>query len=358
MADRGFERRVVIVSQVRRNPYVALLCAGLNQAGVKARVEGRFSLSWMWRQRGEVDVLHVHWLELLFVRPALGRSLKLWASVMLGLAFARLWGVCVVYTVHNILGHEGQWAWLVGLGNRFVFALAQGVHVHDERTAEILRQRWGRKRGIYVIPHGNYITAYPNDCPRAEARLRLKLPEGAFVYLFLGRVRPYKGLEELIAAFRMLEDPQAVLLIAGEVHDPGYDRRLRELAAGDERIHLHLEFVGEEAVQLYLNASDICVLPYRHVTTSGAAILSFSFGLPILAPRMGCFVELAGADGERGLLYDPQAPGGLAEALREAQRRELGAMRRACLEYARQLDWRDIARQHAAMYEQCVRTGP
>lgn len=353
MGNRRFERRVVIVSRVKRNPYVSLLCAGLNQAGLEARVEEGLSPGWVWRHRGKVDVVHLHWLELLFLRPTLWRSLKLWALVMMGLILARALGVCVVYTVHNIQGHEGQRAWLVGLGNRVVFALAQAVHVHDECTAEVLRRRWGRRRGVYVIPHGNYLTAYRNECSRAEARLRLGLPEGAFVYLFLGRVRPYKGLEELLAAFRALDDPQAVLLIAGEVHDPGYDRRLRELASGDERVRLHLEFVGEDDVQTYMNASDICVLPYRHVTTSGAAILSFSFGVPILAPRIGCFVELAGA-GERGILYDPEAPNGLVDALREARRRELSAMRAACMAYARRLDWKDIARQHAAMYARCA----
>lgn len=344
---------MVLISRVKRNPYVSLLCAALVQVGVKASLEESFSLSWMWRRRNEVEVLHLHWLELLFLRPALWHSLKRWVSVMSGLVLARLLGVCIVYTVHNILGHERQHDWLVRLGNRVIFALAQAVHVHDEGTAEELRSRWGRREGIYVVPHGNYITAYRNDCSRPEARLRLGLSEDAFVYLFLGRVRPYKGLEELITAFRGLDNLRATLLIAGEVHDPGYDGHLRELAGDDGRIRLHLGFVGEDAVQFYLNASDICVLPYRHVTTSGAAILAFSFGLPILAPRRGCFVELVGEDGERGLLYDPEVPDGLAGALREAQQRELRAMRRACLDYARQLDWQDIARQHAAAYARC-----
>lgn len=350
------QKRVVIISRVKRNPYVSLLCAALCQPGLNMRptIVDQFSLGWMWQHRGQVDVLHIHWLELLFLRPTLWRSLKRWVSVMLGLALARLLGVCVVYTVHNIQQHEEQQARLVGLGNRVIFALAGAVHVHDGQTAEVLRRCWGRKRGIHVIPHGNYVTAYRNDCSRAEARRHLGLAEGAFIYLFLGRVRPYKGVEELIAAFRVLDDPGAVLLVAGEVHDPGDEQRLRELAGGDERVHLRLEFVGDDEVQIYSNASDICVLPYRHVTTSGAAILSFSFGVPILAPRMGCFVDLVGEVGERGVLYDPAAKNGLADALRGARRRDLGAMRAACAEYARRFDWNDIARQHAAMYEQCA----
>jgi len=353
MKEAATAKRVVIVSSVKRNPYTSLLCDGLRQPGLNLQpsIIDQFSLGWMWEHRGQLEVLHVHWLELLFLRPTLWRSLRRWVSVMLGLVLARLSGVCVVYTVHNIEQHEGQYRLLVSLGTRVIFALAQAVHVHDRQTAEVLARRWGRRRGVHVIAHGNYMTAYRNECPRAVARKRLGMAEEAFVYLFLGRVRPYKGVEELLTAFMATDDPGAVLLVAGEVHEPGYDGRLRELAGGDARIHLHLEFVGDDQLQVYLNACDVCVLPYRHVTTSGAGILAFSFGVPIIAPRMGCFVELVGDAGERGVLYDPAAEDGLAVALHRARGCDLSAMRRACADYARRLDWESIARQHAAVYE-------
>ena len=44
-----------------------------------------------------------------------------------------------------------------------------------------------------------------------------KLPDDACVYLFLGLLRPYKGLEDLIAAFKMIESPKLRLLVAGRV---------------------------------------------------------------------------------------------------------------------------------------------
>jgi len=350
MEGPGAPRRITLVSRVRRNSYVSLLCEGLRLAGLDPEVVEQFSLGWMWRNRRRVDVLHIHWLELLLVYPTLGRSLRRWLSVVLGLFVARHWHVCVVYTVHNIEPHEGQRAALVRLGNQVMMALAQAVHVHDEGTAQLLAERWGRRRGVYVIPHGSYVGAYPNTCTRAEARQRLGLEEGAFVYLFLGRVRPYKGIEELLEAFRSLDDGDTVLLIAGEVHEPEYEQRVRELAAGDGRIRLSLRFVADEELQLFLNACDVCVLPYRHVTMSGATMLSFSFGTPVVAPRMGCFTYLVGQGEERGVFYEA---GGLAGALRRARLSDLGAKRAACRDYVRSLDWETVARQHAAMYAQC-----
>jgi glycosyltransferase involved in cell wall biosynthesis len=257
----------------------------------------------------------------------------------------------LVYTLHNLAQHEGRRPYLARWGHRILLWLAQAVHVHDAETAATLACAWGRWRGVHIISHGSYIGAYPNTLTRAQAREGLGLDQTAFVYLSLGRVRPYKGLEELLAAFRALPNGDAVLLVAGEAQEPGYEQRLTALAQGDTRVRLHLRFVAEDALQLYLNACDISVLPYRHVTTSGAAILAFSFAAPILAPRLGCFVELAGPQQERGLLYDADAPGALAEALAAARRSDLPAMRQACRAYARERDWQSIARQHAAMYQ-------
>ncbi len=348
--------RVVIVSRVKRNPYVQLLAEGLRQPDLRldVRVEDRFSLGWVWRNRHNIDVLHLHWLELFFTYPSLMRSLKRWLSVMLGLGLARLCGIRLVYTVHNLQQHEGRRPRLARWGHRALLWLAQAVHVHDTDTSATLARDWGRTRGVHVIAHGSYVGAYPNELSRAQARERLGLDSGAFVYLSLGRVRPYKGLEELLQAFHQLDEGDALLCVAGEVQDPGYERELEALTQDDARIRLALQFVPDEALQIYLNACDVVVLPYRHVTTSGAAVLAFSFAVPVVAPRMGCFVELAGAQ-ERGLLFDSSARDGLADALRRARTLDLEEMRCACEAYAAERSWFVIARQHAAMYRESRR---
>ena len=353
-------RRVVIVSRVRRNPYVTLLAEGLKQPDLKLAVtlSDSFSARWMWRNRRAVDVLHIQWLELLFVYATWARSVKRWLSVMVGLLIARLSGVCLVYTVHNLDQHEGRRLALTRAGNRVMFALAQRVHVHDADTAAQLRAQWGRTRGVHIIPHGSYVGAYPDTCTRDDARRRLGLDDAAFVHLHLGRVRPYKGVEELVAAFGALDDPAAALVIAGEAQEPGYAATLQSQAQGDGRIRLHLRFVADEELQFFFRAADVCVLPYRHVTTSGAAILSFSYGVPVVAPRLGCFRDMVhegDARERRGLLYDPAAPDGLQAALAAVRNADLPAMRAACARAASELDWSRISRLHAAMYRSCPR---
>jgi len=341
--------RVALVSRVRQNPYVSLLCKGLSQAaGIDPSESDRFSVGWVWGHRRDVDVIHMHWLELFVVYSSWTRSVKRLASVILGLVAARALGISIVYTVHNVHQHEGRRRFLVMVANTCMFALANAVHVHNPDTGRAIRRSWRRSRRVHVIAHGNYVGAYPNDVSRSAARMTLGIPDDALVLLCLGRLRPYKGVEDLLQAFREVSDPRALLLIAGEAQEPGYISHLEEQAT-DSRVRLLAKYVADEDLQLYLNASDVSVLPYRHVTTSGAAILSFSFGVPIIAPRLGCFEALVG-EGERGYLYNTAGSEGLLWALRTASQADLVAMRQSCLRYVATLDWATVAQKHADVY--------
>ncbi|MDH7489589.1 MAG: glycosyltransferase [Anaerolineae bacterium] len=352
-ADRGL--RVVLVSTVTMNPYVELLRRALDDIpGVRAESARNLTPAWAWRHRRHVDVIHLHWVELQIASPSRGRALKKFVRLVAAVALARLEGITFVYTVHNLAHHEGRHARLNRWANRCVFALADAVHVHDEGVAMQLATLYGRRRGVYVVPHGNYIGAYPVSGTREEARQRLGLLPHHKVFLFLGQIRPYKGVEQLIAAFRRLEGEDYILLIAGNPQDADYAARVAAAAQGDSRIHLRLGYVPDEELHRYLLAADVDVLPYREVTTSGAALLAFSFGLPIVAPRIGCFPALV--EGNRGVLYEADDPRGLAEALSRAATLDRDAARRETLAYAESLGWDRLACQHLDAYRKAWRS--
>jgi glycosyltransferase involved in cell wall biosynthesis len=371
--------RVLLLSSVGLgvNPYLGLLRDGLAAAGADVRLVDRFDPA-MLIGPDAPDVIHLHWLDHYDLPPPLAwpavaaaqdlprRLLRRgWETLMesrliyqarrwlrlrrlLGqLAAFRSRGGRVAYTVHNLEPHEGG-----GLADRWGLAglvrLADVLHVHDEQTAVALAGRYGRRPGVAVIPHGHYIGCYPNTISRAAARRQLGLPDDAFVYLSLGLLRPYKGLEELIPAFRSLEDTSLRLALAGRPKPEGYGAVLAALAAGDPRIRLDARFVPAEATQVYFNAADLCVLPYRQITTSGAALLALSFGSAVLAPAIGAFPALL-AEG-RGYLYDPAAPAALARALSDAREVDWSAGRESRLAWVSRFDWPTIGRRLLAAY--------
>ena len=349
--------RILYLSRVRLNPYVDLLARGVEEADPDMHTQQKRSLSWLrmsldWRWR----ILHLHWIEHQYNYGSTTHDkAELDLNTFLDkLVRLRKQGRKLVYTVHNINPHEGQHPDLNQQANRWIFEHADAIHVHNRFTAQQVARLYGRTEGVVTIPHGNYIGVYPQDIPRHEARKRLDIPEDHFVYLFLGQMRPYKGLGELIAAFLKLDMPEATLLLAGQIADPDYARELKQLAGDHPNIRLFPNYVPPEEVQLYCHASDICVLPYRDATTSGAALLAFSFGSPIIAPAIGPFPELLG-ENERGLLFHP-GDHDLGDVLARARELPLAEMGKAARDFAEARDWRTIGGQHVRVYRALLRT--
>ena len=131
--------------------------------------------------------------------------------------------------------------------------------------------------------------------------------------LFVGRLTAEKGILELIAAWGRL--PKAELLIIGD--GPLYEQA-RNAA---ERSAAPIKLLGQlDAGQTlaYLKAARLLVFPSRWYEPFGMALLeAAACGVPAIASRIGAIPELV-ADGETGLLFDPDNFDELVEQLRWA----------------------------------------
>jgi glycosyltransferase involved in cell wall biosynthesis len=203
---------------------------------------------------------------------------------------------------------------------------------------------------MHVIAHGNYVTAYDVDTDAAAARAALGLECAGTVFAFVGAIRGYKGIDELLDAFRASTalGPDVRLLICGKPIPKSLGDGLRDHAAADPRIILRLERIPEEELSTIIRAADAVVLPFRDILTSGSAILALSHGRPVIAPSLGCLPETLPADAT--FLYDAEAPGALGTALEAATRADLAAMGRQARRYADTLDWDGIAAATARLY--------
>jgi glycosyltransferase involved in cell wall biosynthesis len=203
------------------------------------------------------------------------------------------------------------------------------------------------RRRFRVIPHGNYLGSYDDSLGRMQARVQLGIEPDARVFLFVGGIRGYKGVDDLVAAFRGLPDPAARLVVAGHPRGDAADQLQKE-AAADARIRVMAKRVPKSQLGVLLSAADVVVLPFRDVLTSGSVILAMGFGRAIIAPRLGCLPETIPAAG--AILYDPSDPGALSAALNDAMSRDLDAMGTHNRVAAERLDWGPIARQTIEVY--------
>jgi glycosyltransferase involved in cell wall biosynthesis len=234
---------------------------------------------------------------------------------------------------------------------RRVFSRMDAVIAHSEHGAARLREEVGLDPArVRVIPHGafDYLTRLPEEKPMPA---ELEGAEGP-VILFFGLLRPYKGLDLLLEAFRQVEG--AELWIVG---NPRMDvEPLRAAAAAAPgRVRFVTRFIDDAEIPAIFRRADLVVLPYRDAEHSGVLYTGLAFGKPLVLSAVGGFPEVAAGGAAR--LVAPGDPAALTEALVEltadpaARERLAGAAREAA---AGPYSWDAVATQTLALYDELV----
>ena len=260
----------------RTNPYLRLLVDSLPGGADPGSTEVLY-FSWAGALRGDYDVFHVHWPEVLVRGTGPLRSVvrgMLFGLLLVRLRFSRR---ALVRTLHNEEPHERPNAlqrWLLALCDRWttlwiVMSDAVGPVRHAPEV---------------VIPHGHYRPWF-EDVPLHPAE------PGRLLHF--GKVRPYKGVEQLLDAFEDLDDPALSLHVAGEVSDDSLRRRLTAAAASDPRIRIVDRHLSDGELAEQIHRSELVVLPFTSVTNSGSTLLALSLDRPVLTPRQPMAVSLA-----------------------------------------------------------------
>ncbi len=336
----------------KTNPYGPLLARAMGKIGVElvsAQAED-LSKKWLDDNRDAMDVLHIHWPHYIYTRPDLEESVRICTALMENLWYARHLGYKVVWTVHNLFPHESTHPELDRIARMGISEIASSLIVHCEYGRSRVEKRFHRTEGVFTIPHGNFIEAYPNEISRAAARDHLGLSDEQFVYLFFGNVRPYKGVEQLLTTFEALEGDHLRLLMAVKPTSDYSKDLAKQAQEGNPRIVVQTsEFFPGEDFQIYLNAADVVALPFLQILTSGSVITALSFGKPVIAPRIGCLTELV--NDEVGIPYDPDSPGALKRAMERAQDLDLARCGQGAMDLAGSISWERIAEQTLEAYE-------
>jgi beta-1,4-mannosyltransferase len=340
----------------KANAYQTLLAKSLTKHGIVTEFARRISWGLVIRilkKQKQIDVIHMHGVDRFILRRTLPRTLKKGAEFVLKLSILRLSGVTIILTVHDLFNHERKSVRLELFFNRIISSIVHGIIAHSEYAMrEIAKTYRAAAFKIHIIPHGHYLDAYPRGMPREEARARLRLASNDFVFLYFGLIRPYKGIPELIESFASLNMPHTKLLVTGR---PFREYRLSEIQRLSNRhpgVRLTLGYVPDEEVQVYMNAADIVVFPFRDVFTSGSVILAMSFAKPVIASAKGSIPEMLNSTG--GFLFKPEDKDGMNLALKKAYVTDRNALRRMGnrnLHVINKFSWNHVAAQTFKIYE-------
>jgi glycosyltransferase involved in cell wall biosynthesis len=203
---------------------------------------------------------------------------------------------------------------------------------------------------VHTLSIGNYIGLYPNDESGDEARKKLGIDKKSIVFGMFGKIERYKGVIELIEKFNQLKLPNSELVIVGICPDLELKNQIIKLSKGKNNIKLFLSFIADQDIQTYINSFDILVYPFNNINTSSSIILSMSFSKPVICPRMGDLAELPN---DTGIYYEIADRYGLSNSLKEAcrQKYHLSEMGKVAYEYAKSLNWENIAKGTRNIYK-------
>lgn len=208
------------------------------------------------------DVVHIH---------AIGPSLLT--------PFARLLGYRVIVTTHGPDYERQKWGRvakiMLRLGEKLGGIFAHEVIAISSVIAGIIRERCRREAA--VISNG---VTLPSMNPARDYLDKIGVVEKGYI-LAVARFVPEKGLHDLIDAFTSSDTPYKLVIAGDADHETEYSRKLRRLAATDQRIILTGYITGEPLRQVYCHAR-MFVLPSYHEGLPIALLEAMSYGLSVL----------------------------------------------------------------------------
>jgi glycosyltransferase involved in cell wall biosynthesis len=220
------------------------------------------------------------------------------------------------------------------------------LHVTSEEEARESAIRMPGAKFV-VIPNGLEV---PERVAQINGNKRLRL-------LFLGRLHPIKGIENLLNAYKLVGQQLSMpvsLTIAGAGDRP-YTEELRarikslELC---EQVHMMGAVTGSEKEKAFLNA-DVVVVPSHTENFAMVVAEALAYGIPVIASTGTPWQRLA----EMGCgLWVDNRPESLAEAIATISRmplQEMGLKGREWMqkEFAGEV----VAKQMASVYESLIK---
>lgn len=334
------------------NPYQELLYVPVRSRGVKVSYIGRLTpfhglsilllpFEMAVKRAFGARAVHLHWV---FSFPFAGTDrfkfmlLASQAWFILWLRCCKFLGLRLIWTAHNVLPHDPVFADDVAM-RKALIAASDLVIVHSAAALDQLEDMGAKPQRAVIIPHGPFTPR-----PQATVRRRPGSDGTPYRFLFVGTLKAYKGVDDLLDAFEEVSKDEKVLLtIAGQCEDPDLSARLARFAGRDGlTILAGPERLPDAAMVDLLSASDVVVLPFKKITTSGSAILALSHGRPIIIPETETMSEIPDSAAVR---YD-RTTAGLSSAMAavaDMGEEQLARMGEAAMAYANSVSWDEIA---------------
>jgi len=341
----------------KANPYQRLLKEACEAHGCDVSLSnypsGFFPFYKLTKQYPDLDVMHIHWISELLMRLVWSKNPLLFylKYCLFGLDcwLVKRKGIKLIWTIHNKFAHESQHRKRELKIRVLLSRCANKVILHSKEALEEINNLYGVNldKKSEIIFHGNYENFYPiptNDLSTLKSSLGINNDE--MILLFFGGLKPYKGVETLIAAFHQANNVKLKLIVAGEPQTTEYKNSLEVLINKKTNIITKFHFLDDQELSDYLTLSDAVVLPFADTLTSGSAILSMTFGKALI---LSDSAKVFGCVPEQGALYF-QNLDSLTDIINTIDKEELVQMSTKNKAKAFSMNWHKVGEMTSKVY--------
>ena len=216
----------------------------------------------------------------------------------------RLSNIPVILVCHNIGDHDRPKRKSILI---WVILNSASGFIVNCKDCEIEIQKYNPDARILNILHPVF-----DQYPQPKGTMLRQAP---LELLFFGFVRPYKGLDILAKAMRILKGENIHLSIVGEwLHN---DSSLRKQLESDDRVELVDQYVDNSVVAEFFSRADAIILPYITATGSGIGALAYHYNKPVIISDIPSLKALIDQGILKGLLFESGNPEELARAIKD-----------------------------------------
>lgn len=211
---------------------------------------------------GNYDILHYH---------AEGSCAMLWIP--------HLFHKKVVVTIHGLDWQRSKWGGFatkyIKFGEKCAAKYADEIIVLSENVKKYFKKTYNRE--TVFIPNG---IEKPTNRKANIIKSKYNLDKDDYI-LFLARIVPEKGLDDLIDAYEKVNTDKKLIIAGGASHTNDYLKHIKEKVKNNKNIIMTGFVQGEELDELYSNAYLYC-LP-SHIEGMPISLLeAMSYGCNIL----------------------------------------------------------------------------
>jgi glycosyltransferase involved in cell wall biosynthesis len=170
-----------------------------------------------------------------------------------------------------------------------------------------------KKKKISVLHNAIVASDYKPEGLRHFVRSKLGIEEDEVLLLYVGRLSPEKGSENLLKAFKIISEKskKAKLIYVGE----GTLMNSLLNYVYQENLNSRVKFLGHcKQVQLFYEAADVFICPSDTEGLSNTILEAMAFSLPVIATKVGGNPEIISHE-RNGILVNPRNPEDLSNAI-------------------------------------------